>query len=159
MPRSHDPDGSAPVLAALDRLEDAGQALDLRTRDSLGVNTIDYAVLRWVERVHRRGGTTRVGDIAQHFGVSSGSATEIVHRLTRAGLLQRAPHPTDARVRRLEPTAEALERMSVLVGGTRAELDSLLATVTDAERERMAELLSAVTAILEGRKRPGGGDR
>lgn len=144
----------AMLVAVLDRMEDAEQALDVRMRDSLGVNTIDFAVLRWVERVHRRGGTTRVGDLADHFGVSSGSATEIVHRLTRAGLLQRTAHPSDARVRRLEPTERAKQRMLELVGDVRADLDALLDTLPDAERRRLGELITSVCAILEQERQP-----
>lgn len=154
MSRSDGPLEPEPLVTALDRVEDAGQAFDLRMRDSLGINTIDFAVLRWVDRVHRRGGTTRVGDVAQHFGVSSGSATEIVHRLTRARLLQRTPHPTDARVRRLEPTPEAEERMLALVGEVRADLDTLIGGVPEDERRRLADLLEAVCAIFEAERQP-----
>ena len=145
---------SRALLAAVDDVEDAERELDVRLRDGLGVNTVDFAVLRWVDRVHRRGGTTRVGDIADQFGVSSGSATEIVHRLTRAGLLQRTVHPGDARVRRLLPTDAAEQRLSDLVGDVRADLDALLETVTEQEEARLLQLLGCVSGILRGQREP-----
>ena len=145
---------SRALLAAVDDVEDAERELDVRMRDGLGVNTVDFSVLRWVDRVHRRGGTTRVGDIADQFGVSSGSATEIVHRLTRAGLLQRTVHPGDARVRRLVPTQEAEQRLIDLIGEVRADLDALLETVTEQEEQRLLQLLGSVSVILRGQREP-----
>lgn len=145
---------SRALLAAVDDVEDAERELDVRMRDGLGVNMVDFSVLRWVDRVHRRGGTTRVGDIADQFGVSSGSATEIVHRLTRAGLLERTVHPGDARVRRLVPTAEAEQRLFELVGTVRADLDALLVTVTEQEEARLLQLLGCVSDILRGQHEP-----
>jgi len=147
---------SKALLAAVDDVEDAERELDVRMRDGLGVNTVDFAVLRWVDRVHRRGGTTRVGDIAAQFGVSSGSATEIVHRLTRAGLLHRVVHPADARVRRLVPTEAADARLCEMVGHVRADLDALLETVTEEEERRLLQLLGSISGILRDQRGPSG---
>lgn len=144
-----------PVVDAVDRVQDAEQALDVRMRESFGVNAIDFAVLRWIERVHRRGGSTRVGDVSAHFGVSSGSATEIVHRLTRADLVQRVQHPSDARVRELVPTPTAQRRMLDLLGGMRRDLEALLSGMSDAEQRRIVALLAAIGDIIGGAGTPG----
>jgi DNA-binding MarR family transcriptional regulator len=141
--------GSAHALvAAVDAVEDAEKALDQRVRVVLGVNNTDFAVLQHLDRVQRRGGTVRVGDIAARFGVSSGSATEIVHRLTNAGLVHRVPHPSDARVRRLALTPTASRRLEEIVGGIRADLDALLETIAPGEEERLIELLGQVRDIF-----------
>ena len=141
--------GSAHALvAAVDAVEDAEKALDQRVRVVLGVNNTDFAVLQHLDRVQRRGGTVRVGDIAARFGVSSGSATEIVHRLTNAGLVHRVPHPSDARVRRLALTETAAERLEAIVGGVRADLDALLDSIAPGEEERLLELLGQVRDIF-----------
>ena len=142
------------IVAAVDAVEDAEKALDQRVRSALGVNNTDLAVLQFLDRVQRRGDRARVGDIAARFGVSSGSATEIVHRLTAAGLVHRVTHPSDARVRRLEPTPEAEERMLALVGEVRADLDTLIGGVPEDERRRLADLLEAVCAIFEAERQP-----
>jgi DNA-binding MarR family transcriptional regulator len=141
--------GSAHALvAAVDAVEDAEKALDQRVRVVLGVNNTDFAVLQHLDRVQRRGGTVRVGDIASRFGVSSGSATEIVHRLTNAGLVHRVPHPSDARVRRLALTDTAADRLEEIVGGVRADLDALLDSIAPGEEERLLELLAQVRDIF-----------
>lgn len=145
------------LMRSLDEVEDAQQALDVRVRTGLGINAVDCAVLRWVDRVHRRGGSSRVGDITDHFGVSSGSATEIVHRLTRAGLLRRQAHPTDARVRSLVPTDRAGERLEHFVGLGRRDLDLLLTSMSPEEQQRAAELLEAVRRILSAAPGDAGG--
>ncbi len=136
------------LVAAVDAVEDAEKALDQRVRVVLGVNNTDFAVLQHLDRVQRRGGTVRVGEIAARFGVSSGSATEIVHRLTDAGLVHRVPHPSDARVRRLALTDSAAERLDQIVGSVRAELDALLDTIDSAEEERLLQLLGQVRDIF-----------
>jgi DNA-binding MarR family transcriptional regulator len=141
--------GSAHALvAAVDAVEDAGKALDQRVRVVLGVNNTDFAVLQHLDRVQRRGGTVRVGDIAARFGVSSGSATEIVHRLTAAGLVHRVPDPGDARVRRLALTDTAARRLEEVTGDVRAGLDALLETIPPSEEERLLELLGQVRDIF-----------
>jgi DNA-binding MarR family transcriptional regulator len=139
-----------PLISAVDDLEDAEKALDQRVRGVLGVNNTDLAVLQYLDRVQRRGGSARVGDIAARFGVSSGSATEIVHRLTSAGLVHRVPHPTDARVRRLELTERASERLHEVVGEIRKDLDALLESIEPMEEARLIELLGQVRDIFRG---------
>ena len=141
-------DAARALVTAVDGVEDAGRALDQRIRTALGVNNTDLAVLQYVDRVQRRGGSARVGDIAHRFGVSSGSATEIVHRLTGAGLVHRVPHPTDARVRRLELTGDAADRLEAVVGSVRSELDALLGTIPPVEEARLVELLDQVRDIF-----------
>lgn len=136
------------LVAAVDDLEDAEKALDQHVRVVLGVNNTDFAVLQYLDRLQRRGGSARVGDIAARFGVSSGSATEIVHRLTNAGLVHRVPHPSDARVRRLAITDSAAQRLEQIVGGVRADLDTLLESIAPGEETRLLELLSQVRDIF-----------
>jgi DNA-binding MarR family transcriptional regulator len=148
-------DSARALVSAVDAVEDAGKALDQRVRGALGVNNTDLAVLQYLDRVHRRGGSARVGDIAARFGVSSGSATEIVHRLTNAGLVHRVAHPTDARVRRLELTDEAADRLEQVVGAVRADLDALLETIPPTEEARLIELLDQVRDIFRSASTSG----
>lgn len=136
------------LVTAVDAVEDAEKALDQRVRSVLGVNNTDFAVLQYLDRVQRRGGASRVGDIAARFGVSSGSATEIVHRLTNAGLVHRVPHPSDARVRRLALTETASDRLEQIVGRVRHDLDALLDTIPAGEEARLIDLLGQVRDIF-----------
>ncbi|RIX27908.1 MarR family winged helix-turn-helix transcriptional regulator [Amnibacterium setariae] len=147
--------GSAHALvAAVDAVEDAEKALDQRVRVVLGVNNTDFAVLQFLDREQRRGSDVRVGDIAARFGVSSGSATEIVHRLTGAGLVHRVAHPSDARVRRIALTDSATERLEAIVGGVRADLETLLHSIQPGEEARMIELLDQVREIFRSGSSP-----
>lgn len=136
------------IVSAVDAVEDSVRALDQRVRVVLGVNNTDFAVLQYLDRVQRRGGNARVGDIAQRFGVSSGSATEIVHRLTTAGLVHRVRHSSDARVRELQVTDEAVVRLHDMIGAVRADLDALLDTLEPGEEARLLELLNQVRDIF-----------
>lgn len=136
------------LVSAVDDVEDAGKALDQRVRGALGVNNTDLAVLQYLDRMQRRGNSARVGDIAARFGVSSGSATEIVHRLTSADLVHRVPHPTDARVRRLELTPMATTRLEEVLGPVRVDLDALLDSISPEEEVRLIQLLGHVRDIF-----------
>ncbi|WP_375388924.1 MarR family winged helix-turn-helix transcriptional regulator [uncultured Amnibacterium sp.] len=155
LPHAAASDAAHALVSAVDAVEDAGKALDQRVRGALGVNNTDLAVLQYLDRVQRRGGSARVGDIAARFGVSSGSATEIVHRLTNADLVHRVPHPTDARVRRLELTEQAAARLEAVVGSVRADLDALLETIPEAEEARLLELLGQVRDIFRSASTSG----
>lgn len=136
------------IVSAVDAVEDSVRALDQRVRVVLGVNNTDFAVLQYLDRVQRRGESARVGDIAQRFGVSSGSATEIVHRLTIAGLVHRVRHSSDARVRELQVTDAATIRLHDMIGAVRADLDALLDTLEPGEEARLLELLNQVRLIF-----------
>ena len=68
--------------------------------DDLSFNEYDY--LRWVYDL----GSPRLSDLAKEMNVSKPSATSMVQKLEKKGLLKRSPCPEDGRAIRLSITSE-----------------------------------------------------
>lgn len=136
------------LVVAIDEVDDAEHELDLRVRARFGVHHTDLAALQYVDRVTRRGRTARASDLAQRFGISSGSATEVVNRLERAELVNRVRDAADGRNRTIVLTSTATERLDELVGDIRSNLNALLQLISEQEETRLIELLHAVRDIF-----------
>lgn len=84
------------------------------------------------------------GLIAQRFGITAGAVTQLVDGLRKAGLVEQAPHPHDARSRviRLSPTARA--EVDVFEAGVITEMRRHFAGLSDADIVQLGALLSRV---------------
>lgn len=147
------------LVAAIDEVSEAERDLDHRVRAEFGVNTTDVAALQYVDRITRRGRPALARDIARRFDLRSGTATEVVHRLERAGLLRRTTDPSDGRNRVLELTDQAAARLEELIGDVRSDLNELLDAISGEEEARLIELLGAVRDIYRGSNRQDRGRR
>lgn len=137
-----------PIMLSIDAVDEALRALDQLGRRVLGVNNSDVLALQLIGRRHRRGQLTQVRDLIPGLGVSTGTATTMVQRLGRAGLLESRPHDTDRRARLLHVTAKADDLIEGLLGPVRTGLDALLQSIDQREQMRLIELLDEVREVL-----------
>jgi len=98
--------------------------------------------------VRRNPGTTLSG-VADHLGASMPSASELVSRLVRDGLLVREPDPASRRRVRLTISAEGEREFLAAREHTLAWLSSRLAAMPPEALERMAAALRDLRAALE----------
>ncbi|TQK17546.1 DNA-binding MarR family transcriptional regulator [Microbacterium sp. SLBN-154] len=84
------------------------------------------------------------GRLAQRLGITAGAVTQLVDGLRKSGLVEQAPHPTDARSRviRLSPSARA--EVDVFEAGVVAEMRRHFAGLSEAELIVLGDLLSRV---------------
>jgi MarR family transcriptional regulator, 2-MHQ and catechol-resistance regulon repressor len=104
---------------------------------SLGLCLTDFGVLEVL--LHR--GPTRVNAIADTVMVSSGSMTTSVDRLEVRGLVRRAVHETDARIRMVELTDEGRALISPAYAAHARTIDGVFEPLSAEERSELLRLL------------------
>ena len=123
------------VAAAL--AEIASLLIRLRPRD---MSLTAEVVLSWLER----NGAGRVGDLAALAAVSQPTMTELLVRLERDGLLDRAPDPDDRRALRVTIT----DTGRGLLGSRREKrIQQLLVFLRPLPADQAAALLDAFAAL------------
>ncbi|TPN75001.1 MarR family transcriptional regulator [Mesorhizobium sp. CU2] len=80
--------------------------------------------------------------------VTSGAMTARLDRLEKAGLIQRAPHPSDRRGVVVQLTAKGLALVDTALAAHVANEHEILAGLTEAEREILAKLLEKLIVSL-----------
>ncbi|WP_369246745.1 GNAT family N-acetyltransferase [Streptomyces sp. R41] len=107
-------------------------------------------------------------DLRTELSLDSGYLSRILNKFEQDGLVERAPSEKDPRRRRITLTARGRDAADLLDERARETVGSLLASVTPADRERLAEAMRTVRTILgDGRvprpedvvlREPGPGD-
>jgi DNA-binding MarR family transcriptional regulator len=95
----------------------------------------------------RDDGPKRITDLAASERIAQPSATTLVARLERDGLVRRAPDAADARAVRVHLTDEGRERLGRLRAHRAAALDARLAALTPDERAALAAALPALDKL------------
>jgi DNA-binding MarR family transcriptional regulator len=145
------------LLAALGRAgrehSDATVLFHTAVADQLGLNPTDHKAMSLLER----SGPLTAGEIADRTGLATPSVTALVDRLERRGLVRRVRHPEDRRRVIVEPSPDAVARITPLFEPTKRSLTRLYARYTPEELEvildfltRSAERLRSETAKLTG---------
>lgn len=110
------------------------------------------ALARLTRRAEEDGSPApRVSHLADHLGIARRSATEVADALESAGLLTRAPDPTDRRAVLLTLTGEGLHTVSAVRDRRRAAAEEAVSTLAAADR---AELRRLLLALLDGTPPP-----
>jgi MarR family transcriptional regulator, 2-MHQ and catechol-resistance regulon repressor len=104
---------------------------------SLGLCLTDFGVLEVL--LHR--GPTRVNAIADAVMISSGSMTTAVDRLEVRGLVRRAIHQKDARVRMVELTDEGRELIEPAYASHAGTIEHAFEPLSAEERSELLRLL------------------
>lgn len=90
------------------------------------------------------------GEVAKRLGLATPTVTKATTRMEAAGLLRRAPHPTDRRLVRLVLTDRGRE-LETLIGGEMTRLeDRALAGFSVQQRADLVRTLDAVLRNLTG---------
>ncbi len=107
--------------------------------------TLTVPQLRTLAYVRRNPGTSLSG-LAEHLGVGLTTASALVDRLTKRGLLDREPAPTERRRMMLTLTTDGRDRLETARARSRATLGAILATRSD---EELAQIQAAMAVLRE----------
>lgn len=106
--------------------------------------------LRAMRLLHRSPGVG-VSAIAEHQGIGVASASALVDRLVRRGLVDRTQDPAERRRVMLTLTAEGTARLEATTRATRDRLGVMLRTLTAIQRQDIERAMSVLAAALEPR--------
>jgi DNA-binding MarR family transcriptional regulator len=96
----------------------------------------------------RDAGPRRITELAASEAIAQPSATTLVGRLERDGLVRRQPDPDDARAVRVHLTEEGRERLSAMRAQRAAAMDERLAALTPAERAALEAALPVLDKLM-----------
>ncbi|TDE13117.1 MarR family transcriptional regulator [Jiangella asiatica] len=117
------------------------QRLDVHVRrvaDQLGLTAAQVIALRELsEPITAR-------ELAGRMSCEASNATFVVDRLEGQGLVERHPHPTDRRAKRIVLTAGGQRTRSTVL--ERLATDSQLSPLTDSQQETLRDLLRTLVA-------------
>jgi DNA-binding MarR family transcriptional regulator len=110
-----------------------------------GIALADLHALRVLEL----GGPMPVSRLGAELGLARSSATNLVDRLERAGLVDRATSPDDRRVTLVCPSQIGLDALESFAMVRESDITRRLLTLDEAERSTLADLLERVAAPSE----------
>ncbi len=129
----------------------AAARLDHALAAKLGLRLLDYQALGHV--MDQEDGQVGPAELGQRLRISTGSATELVDRLERAGHVARSREGTDRRRVRLVAQDEAVNRLLGELGPLFADLDALSDEFTDEEQATISRYLRAAADRLRDHSR------
>lgn len=127
----------------------AAVELDHALASRVGLRPIDYEAMGHI--MDREGSGLGPAELGHRLGISTGSATELVDRLERAGHIARSRADDDRRRVNLIPQPHAVGRILGELGPLFAALDTLAEDFTDDERAAIDRYLRAAAARLQTR--------
>jgi DNA-binding MarR family transcriptional regulator len=143
-PPPQGPDLAAGVAAGLERL--IGLFRSLSPPDGLSLTAA--ATLATLER----SGPRRLTALAASEGVTQPAMTQLVDRLQRTGLLDRAPDPADRRVVQVRITAQGKALLARRRAVRAGKIAGLLERLSPAERSLLAAALPAMDALANAQR-------
>jgi DNA-binding MarR family transcriptional regulator len=130
----------------LRRVELAGQYQRAARARQAGVHQVELAALEHLSVV---GGLTP-GELGHRLGLTSGGVTALAGRLMEAGFVERAPHPSDRRMRILTATPEGEAHLADHIEPVLAPADRVLAWLSDdREAELLERFLDSLAAVKD----------
>lgn len=120
-----------------------------RALEPLGLTHVQFLILASVDILSAREETVTQAAVSRFAAIDENMTSQVIRTLEQHGLLQRNPHPSDARARSLALTGEGAEQVRVArehlrpakeemfrcLGDDLPQFTSLLARVADAEQE------------------------
>lgn len=111
---------------------------------ALGVTRAQWMVLA---RLARRPGCSQT-ELAEMMEMERATAGRLVDRLEDNGLVRREADPADRRIRRVFPTARAIDQQTQMRAVADSIVDNALNDFTPSEREVLIDLLAALRTRL-----------
>jgi DNA-binding MarR family transcriptional regulator len=133
------------VLLRRARAATAGVARDLHP----DLEPAAYGLLVRIADQSAAGGTARVTELADYYGIDKAAASRQVKTLERLGFVTRDRDPNDARAFRLVPTAAGLARLEETRSARRRQLRRQLGTWESDDVRRFAALLARFNATVD----------
>ena len=132
------------ALDALVQLLASMEALDLRRFGDLGLTLSQLRVLHLL-----RDHPTSCGHLAEHLGITASTATALIDRLVRRGLIERRPHPGDRRVTELALSEAGRSLIDAAAARKGGEVRAAVEELTPSDREHLAELLDHLATRIQ----------
>lgn len=88
-------------------------------------------------------------ELARRLGLSTAATSLVLNRLEAAGHVRREPHPSDRRKVRVLPADASRAEGRRLVRPVLAEIDALVAALSEAEHVAVATFLSALARVYD----------
>jgi len=143
-----DPD----VEGVVTRIEKAARYFERAATDTLETAQLTHGELKVLLRLTRA--TRGQGDIARSLLVSTGTMTNQLDKLERAGLVRRLPDPDDRRGKLVEMTPEGHERLNNYISVQAKRETQLLSHLTQTEKRQLLDLLRKCLASLDDESGP-----
>ena len=105
---------------------------------SSGLSMPQFSILM---QVHHRGNCA-IGDISEHFDITSAAASQLVDKLVHNGLIQRKEDPNDRRTKLLNLTDKGRELIQHGIEERRRWVEQLEGKLTTEERENVIAALN-----------------
>lgn len=110
------------IVTAYLEFRQADADVQSRVRAVTGLADNEIRVMEYVISTVTAGQDATPSDISRRLGISSASTTALLDRLERAGMVERASHPTDRRSILILATPEAERRLASTMGDYDARL-------------------------------------
>ena len=137
------------VLAAIQELGDALDHTHSDLRHRMAMNSSDLAALRMLVIRERHGEPVTPQEIAEHLGISTASATTLLHRLTARGHIQREHHPQDGRSRVVTLTDKARAEFFAQFREQLGTMRELVQSYPAEQRRTIARFLEDLSEALQ----------
>ena len=138
----------SPAARIVRELRAFDASLDLLDESVAAALEISRSDLRAIEIVSRHGSVTS-GALARHLGLTTGSVTTLVDRMTMKGFFQRSSDPNDRRRVIIQITDEGIRREREFFGRLGAEMANRLSRFSPRDLEVIAEFLSAGRLLVD----------
>lgn len=143
--------GATPEACAREVMETVPQVMrliraEMRRHADPGLSVPQFRVLAYLGRVPG----ACLGEVAGHLGVTSPTASAMVERLVRRGLVERTQDPAERRRVVLRLTAAGTASLERARTRTRERLADVLATLSEGQRRCLQEGLRALRHAFEG---------
>lgn len=145
------PDQDVSPLHVLSRIGRLARRLDLARRDAFaghGLEAWGFDVLSALRRAGEPFALTP-GQLIRQTLVTSGTMTNRVDRLERAGLVTRAPDPSDRRGTLVRLTPQGLQRVDLALADLLDKERQLLDALDADQRDQLAGLLRTLLVQLD----------
>ena len=141
------PDLDLAPMAVLSRITRLARHLDRRRREAFAAHDLEPWEFDVLAALRRAGSPYRLspGALLTETGVTSGTMTNRVDRLTARGLVKRSNHPQDRRGVLVTLTPEGLRRVDAAVASLLDAERTMLGDMPAADSDQLAALLRTVT--------------
>ena len=133
-----------------DRFVDAMQRMSgrMRPQSHSGWADLDLTMRQARTLFHLGEGPRRMREVAAFLGTGMPSATSMIDRLVKKGLVRRTEHSSDRRVVACELTVEGTEAVERFWRMRRARAESMADALTDEELEQVAPALDILVRAI-----------
>lgn len=141
------PDLDLAPMHVLSRVTRLARHLDRDRREAFGAHGLESWEFDVLAALRRSGAPYQLspGALVRETGVTSGTMTNRVDRLTARGLVQRSSHPADRRGILVTLTPSGLAAVDAAFVGLLAAERRILGDLSAEDSEQLADLLRAVT--------------